>query len=299
MLNDNQEDEYTRDLKLQAFFAIEGNTTIINTYLPFKNQRTSFNNHVLTMEGYMPQKDASGKPITETKEEVKINASTLWAPILAKTLGYANHINDNTLQAAVHFTEAQILAINDGNFLQFATNLNTNVFTETLMTNEEFITYEVTADEISAALARSTTFNGMIGQADNVDSTSTIASDNIDATIKLTHIDIDQLTLFVQHFKITQPDFYAGFFINSHKVESHHHQGIQGIVTKDGEPTKDAVISILDTTKSTTPDFEGHYSLIKVKNGNRQAKCTTPGKPDQIKTIYIRKGHIEKLNFDF
>ena len=300
MLNDLQAAEYARAKKLQGFFAITGNPEIINSYTPFKNQRLLFNNNVLTFEGLMQGKDASGKTTTATKGLAKVDAARLWAPILSKTMAYALHIEDLVLQGKVNFSEAQIGVINDGDFLGFANDLNSNVFTDALMTNTEFMTYEVIADDIAAALAQSVTFNGMIGAGTNIDSTSTVANDKINAVIKLIHEgNIKQFDLLVSHFKITQPDFFEGYFINSELIVIHRHQGVQGIATVDGVVSALPVISIVDTDKSTSPNFEGVYSITHVYNGMRQVKGVMAGKPDQVKNIHIRPGHIEKLNFDF
>jgi hypothetical protein len=300
MLNDDQSREYNRAKKLKEFFIIPANTTILNSFAPFKDRVTIFYGNFGLFDSYVPKKDASGKPITELKDALKREQAQLWAPILSLTHGYAIVTHNTVLAGAVNYTEEELYGMKDSDVLGFATHLNTDIFTVAFLADAVFATYNVTDTMVTAALAKSNEFNSKIGVASTVQHGASVASSDIDAVIGKIHEDINLLDLLVVNFASTQPDFVEGYNLNKHKDEiGVRHQGMQGVVRIGGVVTDKAVVSVVGTSKSAGTDLAGHYALIKVKQGLMQVKCEVPGKPPVEVTHRVIRGKISELNFDF
>lgn len=78
-----------------------------------------------------------------------------------------------------------------------------------------------------------------------------------------------------------------------------HHNGVDGIVTKNGSPLQYANISIVGTDKVAITDINGHFQIIKIKAGDYTIEASTEGGDSQSKTVHITRGHIETKNFNF
>jgi CarboxypepD_reg-like domain len=76
-----------------------------------------------------------------------------------------------------------------------------------------------------------------------------------------------------------------------------HHNGVEGTITKDGNPIMGATISIVGTNKTATTDIKGHYIIAKIKIGDYTLKATTATGDTATKTIHINRGHFEIEDF--
>jgi hypothetical protein len=78
-----------------------------------------------------------------------------------------------------------------------------------------------------------------------------------------------------------------------------HHNGLDGIITKAGQPIFGASITIAGSNKTTTSDKDGHYILGKLKTGSLAITAAHPDGTLQTKTITISKANVETVDFEF
>ena len=298
MLNDIQSREYNRASKLSTFLNTSANTAIWSPYGPFKKRVVRFNDQFTIFTSLVPEKQQNGKGITLTKSQLQIKLANEWGDILTKTLDYAIDNSLTTLQAAVNYSADDIIKMKDSEIFGFAQNLNTNVFTAALMADTEFLTYEVTATAIAAALLDASNFNDLIGDAKVIDSTAAIASADIDATILKIKSTIASMNRLKVHFSTSNPSFVSGFDINSKRDDvGIHHTGITGIITIGGVPSPKGAITV--GNKTTNPDLYGKYTLIKIFHGDHPVTATVPGLPPKTVIHHFISGHIDQLDFEF
>lgn len=75
--------------------------------------------------------------------------------------------------------------------------------------------------------------------------------------------------------------------------------GITGTITQDNNVVKNAVVTILGTTKKVTTNAEGQFSIIKLKPGTHSVETILPNGDKQTKQVTVAKSTIETVDFAF
>jgi hypothetical protein len=295
-LNDAQAREYNRAKKLNKFLLDQN--AVWTGYGPFKKRVIAFRANLTIFTDLVPVKEQSGVATTLTKTQLKLKIANETGDFLSKSLDYAIDNSNTTMEAQVHFSADDILHFKDSEILGFLTNLNTNTFTSTLMADADFITYEVTATDIATALTDAGTFNELIGNATVINTDSSVAGSDIDAVITLIRTNIASMLRLIVHFNISNPAFIEAFDINSKKANiGVHHTGSEGQITIGGVSSEKGTVAV--GSKTVGPDILGHYSLIKVRPGNRRITATVPGLAPKSIIHHFISGQIDNIDFDF
>ena len=119
MLTLHQSNEYNRHKTLSDFFAVPANTTILNTYLPFKNQVLDYNANISAFEALVPNKEVITKGITKGKETIKHKIADTMALYCCKTRAFALLNNHPDLAGAMNTKSSAILHLKDADVLPF------------------------------------------------------------------------------------------------------------------------------------------------------------------------------------
>lgn len=138
----------------------------------------------------------------------------------------------------------------------------------------------------------------MIGSTQVIDSSSTVANDNMALSITKIHENIVSMDNLIGNFLAAHPDFVSGYYINS-ALESvgTRHEGFEGVVDKNGIIEKGSMVRIVGTDKSTVTDADGHFILIKIKPGTYTVIASNAAGDSKTLTVVVRYKHIEVVNF--
>lgn len=76
-----------------------------------------------------------------------------------------------------------------------------------------------------------------------------------------------------------------------------HHSGVEGIVSKNGNPVADASVSVVGTDKVAKTDIDGHYVIAKIKAGDHTIEASNEAGDTASKVVHVTKGNFETVNF--
>lgn len=76
-----------------------------------------------------------------------------------------------------------------------------------------------------------------------------------------------------------------------------HHSGVEGIVSKNGNPVANASVSIVGTDKVAKTDIDGHYVIAKIKAGDHTIEASSEAGDTASKMVHVSKGNFETVNF--
>ena len=291
-----QSNEVTRANKLQLF--LQAAILVFTNFKPFKKVYDKFIQNYTNMTIEAKKKSPHAQGNTDVKTQLKSLIASTLGLILSTTLEYAKEISDTVMISKVSFTESQILYMKDGDILNFITQLRKDVFTDALFLDPLFMESEITLIQIDALLLQATTFNKMIGSTQLIDSSSTVANDNMDVCITKIHENVVSMDNLINNFQSTNPDFVSGYYINS-ALESvgTRHEGFEGHVDKNGIFEKGAMVRIVGTDKSTVTDGDGHFILIKIKPGTYSVIASNANGDEKTLTVVVRYKHIDVVDF--
>ena len=295
MLTQAQSREYNRCQKLYNFFAI--NSIIINTYVPFAEEVTSFNTNFNRFQGFVPGKGASGTGITASQKELRLKISLAIANICDTACAYAAKYNNTNLASEVCFTKSDIQRLKDGDILGVVIRIANAL--SPLMQDADFLKYELTQQMLTDVMADATTFNSNIGKAGLIDSGSSIANKNLNEGIKLLRNNIKQFDRLINKFADTHPDFIEGYKMNSVADNTGtHHSGIAGTIKNaaTGEPIKEARIQVDGSDKMTASDLVGYYELMKLRAGDYEVNFSAAGYTSKTMVLRVARGKTTKVD---
>lgn len=298
-LNDDQTREIARDKKIIEYISIPANTTIANTYDPFKEELQELKDNVDAVLLLAPEKEQTGKGVTETKKDYKREFADLAGLMFLITRGYAAKTGNKELAAQVKSTTEDIFAFKDGNILSFAKNFDTEIYTPALRTDPVFMKYKITDAMITQALGFATEVDKRIGVAQSIEASSDAANTEINNIINKIHKNVDMLNTLVAYFLKAYPKFVAGYKISAHKDDTGvRHTGAQFTILADGIPSEE-LGSVTIGKKTVTPDLVGSTKPIYCRGGNRKVIAKYPGKPDKEFIHYFITREVEKITIEF
>ena len=104
--------------------------------------------------------------------------------------------------------------------------------------------------------------------------------------------------LLVSYFGTTKKPLVDSFALAMQIISTGvHHTGIEGVVTKNGQPVVGALVSIGGTKKFAKTDAKGHYSISRIKVGIYTIDVRDENGDNTTQTVAIVKGHIEIVDF--
>lgn len=296
MLTQKQSNELNRANKLQIFLVLFFD--IFKGFKPFKTIYDSFNANYDTLQAEAKNKSKPAVSNTELKHQMKKSLAVTLGLVLSTTLEYAKAFGTIVMQAKVKYSESEILKMKDGDILTFVQQLIKDVYTDELFLNADFITFEITKEQIDAILLSAKAFNKKIGETDVIDSSSTIANANMDAAIALIHGNIVSMDNLVGNIGILNPDFETGYYKNSMlEILGTRHEGMEGFVYRNNIPVKGAIVKLDGTDKTAITDADGHYILIKVRPDTYTATATSDSGHTATNPVVVRHKHIDTVDF--
>ena len=260
-LNQIQSSEVVRAISLEAFLAVPKNNLIYKTYEPFNSTRLIFGLNVGKLGDLAKVKEKSGAG-TVTKWELQRDIAKRLSNILKLTRDYAIKKNDTKLKVLVSFSQTTISEMKDPDLQPFVTGLAEKVFTDVLLTNVDFMKYEIDAADIASLVADANSFNNMIGDNTKDGNASSTANDTLDLVIEDVHSNIESFKNTAVHFENTNPEFVDGLFKNMEiTVLGVRHEGLRGIVRNGGLPVRGALVKVEGTKKEIKTGADGSYEL--------------------------------------
>ncbi len=76
-----------------------------------------------------------------------------------------------------------------------------------------------------------------------------------------------------------------------------HHSGVEGIISKNGNPIANASVSVVGTDKVAKTDIDGHYVIAKIKTGDYTIEVSNDASDTASKVVHVTKGNFETVNF--
>ena len=251
------------------------------------------------METQAGLKESDTKPTTTTKATIMKRCSKNLSVLLGFTEEYYKGIKNKEMADTVHANQSSLFAIKDGEFTTQIQKIIKDIFTVALMADTVFITYQVTAPKIAGITADAILFEARVGNATIISAGSTTANDMINQTITEVHDILVSLDNLLPIFEDTNPKFVSDYNISTELItKGTHHTGIEGIVYKNGIPFANAQVRFVGTDKIAVTDAQGHFTIIKIRAGSYSVIASNENGDSETKTINLRRGHIETLNFN-
>ena len=295
ILNRLQGREYNRAQKLAHFFLQQ--ILVYPIYTPFADEVELFtanNNRLLSL---VPAKDVNGQGVTVSKNTLKAMVAALGNIICTRTAAYATKIGNNDLKMAIYHRTSEIHNLKDADVLAFVTRLVDNI--TPLLTDKVFQTYAVSQAMLDTITSNAKDFNDCIGQADIVDDSRNFASRTINDILKSIRQNIVQFNWLLNFFEEKYPAFVEGFAKASAIDDTGiRHSGIEGIIknSSTGSAISEVTITGEGKKKIAKTDWEGKYTLIKLKTGIMNITITAPGYNTQVIAVKIIRGKILQLD---
>lgn len=298
-LTKEQTQEYNKYKKMEQFFGVPANVTLINTYTPMKNEVGEFKQNIIDVGDLLPKKSVDNKGITDEKDLRKLNVANYWfSNVLSKAKAYAFKVKNTELAVKVDFSQSEVEELRDGDVQPFCLGVK-NVLSP-LIGDAIFDTYGIDAPALTAGMTTADDFKAYIGKTKGANADKTVAGGNIGLEFTQLRENNNQFDLLIEHWKTLNPDFYNGYqAINVEDDIGIRHTGIEGNVTKksDGTPLKDAVIKNLTKNKAVKSGLTGFYSLIKQMPGDCEIEVSLPGYKTIKVIVKMKRGKILDMDF--
>jgi hypothetical protein len=295
MFTEIQSLAYTRCQKLTTFFSEQA--AIYTLYPPFASEVQSFLANFSQFQAFAPQKAFLGNGITSAKTALKKSIAQTGGAICKTATAYALKYANAGLAAQISQTQNSIFKLKDPSILPFALNLSKNL--QPLFADPNFLPYQITTQMLSNLITNATIYNNSIGQAPLAKSVSTVANQNINATIKLLNKNIRQFRLLLHNFATINSAFATECrLLCAWQNPVPHHSGFRGLITDaaTGLPLPNARIAIEGTKKSAIAGLSGNYELIKMHPGNYQITFSAPNYTTKTIVFHITRGNIATLD---
>jgi hypothetical protein len=295
------EQDYQRNKTLKEFFAIPANVTKVNADPPMKGARDLFLTHFGEFEGILPGKDVITGGISDDKLAGKKIVANTYGPICRRTRSFARKIGDGDLKKQVNFTKSRILKMADGEVLGLATAIN-KVITDKCIPNALYAPYGIDAVRLTAALAKATVFNGLIGKAGSVTALTHAVIESLEAKNLQMHDDVLDMTDLMQDFQDVDNTLYDIDFYNAYQAAKvvHdigvHHSGLKGHVLIGGQPAPDVSVECLQNAKKNTmTDLLGYFEEYNFRPGPVEFKFTKGALVYNL-VVNMKRGEVVTLD---
>jgi len=294
-LNDEQTREINRADKLLQFLNIPTNIAIWDPYKPFKDEVVLLTDYVEKINSLVPRKEQSGKQITLNKDQLKSSFAKTVGGIFSITSVYARKFADDSLLGKVKNSETYIYEMKDTEIIGFANGIRTDIFTDALLTNTDFMPYGITLVQITAAIDIAQKFNQKIGLSASIQVSSDTA--NVDITAFITN-----MRTSVANMLDLKSNFDATFITGLEKAAVRDeigvkHTGIIATITVGGVAVKGGKLTI--GKKTYNSNQQGNVKPRYVRAGNKNIIVELHGYPTKNITHLFIKGQMDKMNFDF
>ena len=295
MLTQTQSNETARFNKMGIFFGKQ--STVIATYEPFQTQVTGFVIDLAYLNSLTPGKNTVATGVTDGKTLDKETIAISLSHVCQKTRAFAIVTGNTMLMAQMKASKSSILAMKETDIMGYVTTIVGLV--TPLLTLPLFIPYGITTASLAATTTLSVTYNGLIGKASEDESSNAIANDKIDVQIKKMQLEKDTMDLLLSEFQVANPDFVAGYKLNSKTINiGVHHSGITGFVTDSVTHAGigDAVVQLAGTQKIDLTNLLGEYSIVVVAPKLYTVTVTALGYITQSKVFKIERGVISEFD---
>ncbi len=297
ILNQHQSAEEVRALAIKTYMELDTNKTIRLTYKPFDKGYQRFLVHYLEFEGESKNKSRTTGG-TATKGDQKKAIAKHLGTVLKTTKDYAIQSNNSSMKAFVNFSERKINKMNDGDILPFINNLKEKVFTTALFANLDYIDYKVTSIEFAGIVTAAETFNDTRGEVIEDDNSSSTSNDAMDAIIDLLHKDFESMDNTIGRLEESYPEFVAGYNKNKTLVYlGKRHEGVQGVVRKNGVLQPDSFVGVVDSDKSTIADKDAVFTMYMVP-GEYMLQAKNANGDAQIKKVTVTYRNMLDVDFE-
>ena len=251
----------------QVQLRLANNSTIVNTYLPMKNDAIKFNGDIATLESLMPQDLIIGTGYTLDQNVAKRNCSVYWDLNVCKIIkGFALRYGRNAFFRQVNFTQSKLNKIKLPLYYNAISNLNDACVL--ILEDTQYIAgdYAVNAAVLTSGMALANTFQSLTGEAGQVKSAKGVTGSAIKAVLVILQADLKVMDNDV--FGITNLTF-------------------RGQYQTDRKITKNVIhntINLLALDADTNITIENVYAI------NQGAKRGNYTNIDGIKALYKKSG---------
>jgi len=138
----------------------------------------------------------------------------------------------------------------------------------------------------------------MIGGNKKDENESSSANDAMDLVIEDIHSNVESFNNTIDYFADTHPEFVSGYHKNKVKsITGIRHEGLQGIVRRNGVVQAGATVRLVGAEKSINTDGSGHYEMY-LRPGNCTIEVSVNGLFKQTRLIEVLYRQIIEIDFD-
>ena len=295
--NKVQNEEFVRGVTFQTYMEEPEVKNIYSGFLPFKKKYDSFRDHFGGFQDEAKNKNKS-KAGTLTKEGLKKSISKRLAIYLGFTKDYAIDKMNDGLKLLVSYSESDIQDMKEGNLLEFINTLMKDVFKTSLMTDVDFMTYNITAIKLSTLVADAVLYNSMVGTVNTGGNNSSSANDKMDEFMNLIHLDFASMDLTVKEFEESNPDFVLDYHKNKTIIDTGtRHEGFKGFVRKNGVLEPASMVEIVGTNKTTVSGNDASFKMY-CRPGTIKVQAKNANGDSQTKEIVVTHRNMTDVDFD-
>ena len=280
------------------FFIIDKNKTVINAYVPLKNECTEYAVNFALLKTLIPKKDYEAiTGIVNDKTDLKEVVADSLEEIAHTMLAYCTKEKKVALATSFHFSAWDIQRLKEEDILPTVIRLSKLI--TPLLADVKFMEYEITDIMLSSLLATATTYDESIGTQGTTSNDATAANIGIN-TLSLTMMaQIRQIRLLNARNKKLNPEFYTDLIRNTRTQHpATRSTGIQGhVFDKLGKGIANQQVNITGTNLSAFTDADGFYSFLKLTIGKYTLQTSNEGGDSDLHEVEVFYRHITTQDF--
>ena len=270
--------------------------TLFSPVKPLNEEMDNFNTLEDKIEGYIQEQSDGTGSTTATKAEKKATAIKLVMQLVQKSRPWAKKTKNNDLISLLNVSDSSF----SGEEIPVAAALQ-KIATGIKDHVAELAEYNVTDNDVKAALDAVTAFENTIGTPQNQKETSVLAGQNLSAAIKAIIAILDDCDDLIEgNFAQTNPnevaEYHAARVIGK---STSRHTTLLAHVYEDAakaKPIFNAIATITELKRHDDTDIDGLAEIVKFKPGTYHLVITAKGFTDKTILFTIKSG--QHLNLD-
>lgn len=292
-----------QEAKLTMYRAVEkhgdNNSTIIAAVPAFQTAFTNFKAKIAAITNTAQLKDTPLTGMVVDKSSSKQTLCEIATDTAGVIFAFASATGNQTLKQEVNFNLSKLLQTRDE---QLAPRCQ-NIHARAIENKDALEDYGITDTKLTALQTAINNYAAETPKPRTALSQRKTLTSNLrqlfkDADAILT----EQMDKLVSNFKAANPDFVATYetvriIIDPATTATQ----LKGIVTdkSTGNPIKNAVVTIVELSKTTKTNFAGAYSFKPVANGTYTVTITATGFNNfQADGVEVKLGAITSLNVE-
>jgi hypothetical protein len=208
---------------------------LVDTFLPLQAKQPQLESKISALDLPVGTKSEDTLGNTTEKNNAKKAVSTHYKRACSLARSFCIDTNNAQMAANLRITKTQLMRLPDGEVLSIV--LQINKWIGSLLPDPAFAQYGITASTLSDGLALARHFDSYVGSTANIKAARSVAGKEIKTLFKKIKNDIERIEMHMDHFVLTNAQFYNGFHA-AKKLDNLgiRHNILHGKATLDGQP---------------------------------------------------------------